>query len=220
MASKNNILRVLDYICKDSTKQVFDSDQISEALKLSVSEVNTASRELEYNGDVKISGGYKELHNRGAISIVKTTATVDAFNTGKYESKLTLKNIHTGEVLEPSVEFYTWNKNPGKYVNYEVVEWPELVMHQEIRSGRKVDLYPLGKDHSIRIIRRDPHKNANRKLSKKELKKITSTAGPRLSSGKRLRRIVNWLDNHPLYKLATIVAVMVTIIMFLIGVFG
>ena len=62
---------------------MFASDRVAKVLNMDLGEVNTIFRDLEANGDAQ-EIGYQSLHDRGATGLLKTKATVDAFETGKY----------------------------------------------------------------------------------------------------------------------------------------
>jgi len=81
--SNEKIHGILEYVCANEAKDAFDSDEIAQALNLSVSEVNTLIREIENNGDAKTISD-KLRSQKGIISILKITATIDAYKTMKY----------------------------------------------------------------------------------------------------------------------------------------
>lgn len=81
MAAEIHML--LEYVCTKENHELFNTEEIAKALKLSVPEVNVYCKQLELAGDAVIDHSDDKddtwfLH--------KTNTTLDAFFRGKYEN--------------------------------------------------------------------------------------------------------------------------------------
>jgi len=87
MNDNEKIHKILEYICDNYSHGIVDTDEIAEAINLSLSETNKLARQIIKNGDAKEGGSDKTTNQKGAISILQTVATNDAYQTKKYLKK-------------------------------------------------------------------------------------------------------------------------------------
>ena len=80
----NEIHELLEYVCTKENHELFNTEEIAKALKITVPEVNVYCRQLELEGDAKID----HTHNPEDVWFFhKTNFTLDAFFRGKYQNQ-------------------------------------------------------------------------------------------------------------------------------------
>jgi hypothetical protein len=82
MSDNKKIHQVLEFICSGN-KSSYETDEIADALRFSLSETNQLARTLIENGDAKDCGD-GDTHGKGAVGLLKIVETKDAYNTRKY----------------------------------------------------------------------------------------------------------------------------------------
>lgn len=107
MTDNDKIHKILEYINKNYTHGIIDTDEISRELNLNLSEVNNLARKIIQYGDAK-DGGSDDTSTleKNAISILQTVATKDAYETKKYLNpdkdrsgsvNIETQNLHMGD---------------------------------------------------------------------------------------------------------------------------
>jgi len=86
MTDNEKIHKILKYICNAEKQDGFDSSEISQHLGLMLEETNSLLRKIIENGDVK-EFSHKDILSKGAVGILKTTKTAEAYKLKKYMTK-------------------------------------------------------------------------------------------------------------------------------------
>lgn len=93
MNNNEKIHQILEYVSTKSNQGSFDTEQISEAVNISLEETNILVRQLIANGDAK-RYDTKEM-GENSIGLIRTVETKDAYNTKKYLKRSEMKyNIY------------------------------------------------------------------------------------------------------------------------------
>ena len=88
MTENEKIHTILKYISENYKHGIIDTDEIANELDMTLSEVNNLARKIIRNGDAK-DGGSNDSTTlaKGAISLLQTVSTNDAYLTKKYLNK-------------------------------------------------------------------------------------------------------------------------------------
>src|SRR5699024_2793775 len=85
MTDNEKIHQILEYICTNYDHGIVDTNKIADELNMALSKVNILARKIIQNGDAKDGGSNDSTTlDKGAVSILQTVATNDAYKTEKY----------------------------------------------------------------------------------------------------------------------------------------
>lgn len=85
MTDNEKIHPILEYICTNYKHGIVDTDEIADELDMALSEVNILARSIIQEGGAKDGGSNDSTTlEKGAVSILQTVATCDAYETEKY----------------------------------------------------------------------------------------------------------------------------------------